>query len=119
MADAAAKAYLNQPHNPSTAAAFLMDICEDIIIIQDSRTGDIRDRWLYREAKRMGHHWITQGTLLKPSPQPKPTTHTQRKEQQTDRKVLIPWLAILTGTTASSTAHTEKTVTTGPKPTYP
>ena len=55
-ADAAAKAYLNKPHNPNTAAAFLMDICKDIIIIQDSRTGDTRDRWLYREGKRMGHH---------------------------------------------------------------
>ncbi len=35
IADAAAKAYLNHPHNPNTAAAFLMDICEDIIIMQD------------------------------------------------------------------------------------
>ena len=51
MADAAAKAYLNQLHNPNTAAAFLMDICEDIIIIHDSRALDIHDRWLYREAK--------------------------------------------------------------------
>ena len=51
MADAAAKAYLNQPHNPNTAAAFLIDICEDIIVIQDSRTGDIRDQCLYREAQ--------------------------------------------------------------------
>ena len=79
MADAAAKAHLNQPHNPNTAAAFLMDICEDIIIIQHSRTGDICNRWLYREAKRMGHHWITQSTFPKPPPQPKPTTHTQRR----------------------------------------
>ena len=70
MADAAAKAYLNQPHNPNTAAAFLMDICEDIIIIQDSRTGDIRDRWQYREAKRMGHHRIIHGTLPTPPPHP-------------------------------------------------
>ncbi len=46
-------------------------------------------------------------------------THTQRKEQRTDRKVLTPWPAILIVTTASSTAHTEKTVTTGPQPIYP
>ncbi len=32
---------------------------------------------------------------------------------------LTPWPAILAETTASSTAHTEKTVTTGPQPTYP
>ncbi len=27
MTDATAKAYLNQPHNPNIAAAFLIDIC--------------------------------------------------------------------------------------------
>ena len=55
-----------------------MDICEDIIIIQDSRTVDIRDRLLYREAKRMGNHWIIHGTL--PTPPPTPTTDTHPKQ---------------------------------------
>ena len=32
MTDKAAKAYLNQPHNPNTAVAFLMDICEDMAV---------------------------------------------------------------------------------------
>ena len=85
MTDEAAKADLNQLHNPNTDAAFLIDICEDIIIIQDSRIRDIHDRWLYREAKRMGNHRIIQGTLPTPPPQPKPTRHTlkERNNRQT------------------------------------
>ena len=53
------------------------------------------------------------------SPEPQPTTHTQGNKQQTDSEELSPWPAILAGTTASSTAHTEKTVTTRPHPIYP
>lgn len=43
IADAAAKAYLTQPHNPKEMAEFNTQIFEDIAVIHDVRSGDLRD----------------------------------------------------------------------------
>ena len=70
MADAAAKAYLTQPHDPHEMATFITQICEDIAVIHDVHSGDLRDRWIYREVKCLSTHWI----LHNPPPL-QPTTH--------------------------------------------
>lgn len=108
MADAAAKAHLDRQHSPNTSAAFLNDIGEDIIVTTDVRTGDIRDRWLYREAKRMGYHGIIHRTFPRRSIKTNQPTNETRDQNTTKHKDTQPWTRVLAGTTASNTAYTDR-----------
>ncbi len=79
MADAAAKEYLTQPHDPHEMATSITQICKDIAVIHGAHSGNLRDRWIYCEVKRLSTQWILQQTSL--SRQPTTTIPTSQHEK--------------------------------------